>query len=80
VSVLLGILVAGLALALALTVSWVRWRVRDRRLRRERLAERRRFDELERQRAARRDPLLRFPRGESDFIRGRAVTRLEKRG
>ena len=51
-SVLLGILIAGLALALTLAVSWVRWRARDRRIRRERLAARRRFDERERQLAA----------------------------
>jgi len=48
-SILLGILIAGLALTLTLAVSWIRWRARDRRIRRERLAARRRFDERERQ-------------------------------
>ena len=47
-SLLLGILIAGLALLLALVVCWVRWQVRDRRVRQRRLAERRRQDELDR--------------------------------
>jgi len=77
-SVLLGILIAGLALALALAVSWVRWRVRDRRLRRERLAARRRLDELER---PWRVYVCASPEADwIDLVRGRAVTKLERRG
>jgi len=48
-AVVLGLLVAGAALVLAYGVVWLRWRVRDRRRRRNRLEARRRArDELER--------------------------------
>ena len=52
-ALLLGLAVAGFALVLSLAVVFVRWKVRDRRRRLERLRARRIGDELEERRLRR---------------------------